>query len=330
MQPVQRCDYKELFKQLEAASAAGPRSLNGNSFRFKDGDDDTSFTGGAQVGVNGQWGWLVAGLEADFNWLGDRNGIGSRNTGNFHFDGEFYDPINPPVWLRELLDRRENRALTGSIGSYYNGSVRVSDDDDENWLATVRGRLGFTPWERLLVYGTGGVAFQGSGDITTRTTLTRTDCRPTIVRARTSEGGPAGSVAGLGGMGGIPGQGGCVDTVDSYGSITSGGRNQVGWAAGVGIEWAFLDNWSLGVEYLHADFGSYNIAFVDPVLTAAADRRTNRFAANGLLGPGLGRDAGAQPATAPVISKVKVDDSIEMVRVKLNMRFDTASIFGTR
>jgi len=34
-------------------------------------------------------------------------------------------------------------------------------------------------------------------------------------------------------------------------------NTQVGWAAGVGIEYAFAPNWSAKVEYLHYDLGSF-------------------------------------------------------------------------
>ncbi|HTO30888.1 MAG TPA: outer membrane beta-barrel protein [Pararhizobium sp.] len=36
----------------------------------------------------------------------------------------------------------------------------------------------------------------------------------------------------------------------------SGGGTQTGWVAGGGVEWRFKPGWSLGLEYLHYDFGS--------------------------------------------------------------------------
>jgi opacity protein-like surface antigen len=165
---------REYDPRLIESAAAQSRELvlNNGAFRFGRDKDDTSFIGGAQVGVNGQWGWLVAGLELDFNWLGnDRKGFGETSTGDFHFDGEFF-PDAGTLGRHGLYDAKPAHPA----GTFYNGSVRLSDDDNDDWLSTVRGRLGFTPWERLLIYGTAGVAFQGSGDITAETTLTRTDC----------------------------------------------------------------------------------------------------------------------------------------------------------
>jgi outer membrane immunogenic protein len=36
--------------------------------------------------------------------------------------------------------------------------------------------------------------------------------------------------------------------------------DKTGWAAGVGVQWAFAPNWSVGAEYLHVDLGSTTLA----------------------------------------------------------------------
>jgi len=38
---------------------------------------------------------------------------------------------------------------------------------------------------------------------------------------------------------------------------TEGSSMQIGWTAGVGLEYAFLSNWSFKVEYLYADLGNF-------------------------------------------------------------------------
>jgi outer membrane immunogenic protein len=87
----------------------------------------------------------------------------------------------------------------------------------ENWLATIRGRLGFAA-NNWLFYGTGGLAV---GEV--NSTLGFSIPTPAI-------GG----------------------TFAMAGSQTS---TKVGWAAGAGVEYALTRNWSLGAEYLHFDLG---------------------------------------------------------------------------
>ena len=299
---------------LRAALAAQNRAVNfrdgsGGLTRFGDSDDDVSLTGGAQIGYNVQVGALVFGVEGDINFIGDRGrGFGGFSTGSFDFAGEFFPNAGTlrfapgeggrPVLVEVLNDR------AGPSGTSYNGTVDTSGNGHSDWLATVRGRLGFA-FDRLLVYGTGGVAFQDGGGTTTTTTLNRVDCRPDVIAGATGR---------------VPGA--CATTSTTYGSV-SGRRNDVGWAAGVGIEYAAFSNVSLGIEYLHADFGDYTVAFVDPVLTAAADRRISAVPVNNtsfatLRNPTT-RNPGAAPA--PVVTRVRSDDSVDLVRFKVNVRF---------
>lgn len=79
-----------------------------------------------------------------------------------------------------------------------------------NWLGTVRGRLGYA-FDRWLPYLTGGVAF---GDIEASST------NPAFVGGK--------------------------DTA-------------IGWTAGVGLEYAFLSNWTAKIEYLYVDLGSVDV-----------------------------------------------------------------------
>jgi outer membrane immunogenic protein len=46
-------------------------------------------------------------------------------------------------------------------------------------------------------------------------------------------------------------------------------RRVEGWAAGGGIEWGLMSNWSAKLEYLRLDFGSRSFT-VDPAITASA------------------------------------------------------------
>ena len=87
-----------------------------------------------------------------------------------------------------------------------------------DWLGTVRGRLGWTPIDHLLIYGTGGLAFGQSQ--AAFTVVAPTAGPPLFAFSSTSA--------------------------------------HVGWAAGGGIEYALpanWSNWSVKVEYLYYDLG---------------------------------------------------------------------------
>lgn len=86
--------------------------------------DSSGFFGGGQIGFNYQFSNnVVAGIEADFEW----SGIEGKVDGNLNI------PLIPAY-------------LSASAGS------------EVEWFGTIRGRLGYA-WDRLLVYGTGGLAY---------------------------------------------------------------------------------------------------------------------------------------------------------------------------
>ena len=46
--------------------------------------------------------------------------------------------------------------------------------------------------------------------------------------------------------------------VPAFGLPTSSSNNQLGWTAGVGLEYTFLSNWSAKIEYLYVDLGDFD------------------------------------------------------------------------
>ncbi|MDQ0394328.1 outer membrane immunogenic protein [Labrys monachus] len=93
-----------------------------------------SFTGGAQFGYNQQFGQFVVGIEADFNYLGQKTKYLADDI------TDIYEPIgdqNYNYHLREYL----------------------TPESKTEWFGTIRPRFGFTPVDRLLVYATGGLAY---------------------------------------------------------------------------------------------------------------------------------------------------------------------------
>jgi outer membrane immunogenic protein len=88
--------------------------------------DPDGVVGGLQLGYNRQIGRFVLGVEADF--------AGSSVSGS------------------------KTGSLVQPDGSIFPGGF-ISTHQDMDWLGTFRGRVGFTPFCRLLVYGTGGLAY---------------------------------------------------------------------------------------------------------------------------------------------------------------------------
>jgi outer membrane immunogenic protein len=139
-----------------------------------------SFTGGAQAGYNLQVGGIVLGMEADLQWL----------NGHAEFSADSTNPLRP--------------------------TITTSATREMNMLATLRGRLGATLWERSLLYATGGLAI---ADATLQIASTCPGCAPPRDVTSSSAGTP------------------------------------IGWVIGGGYEAALTDRLSLKAEYLHYDLG---------------------------------------------------------------------------
>jgi outer membrane immunogenic protein len=155
------------------------------------------FIGGAQIGYNYQTGRWLLGFEADFDGAGIRS----------------------------------SQDVTGIVGvpRFTHGEQKL------DWLATVRARAGFTPWDRFLVYATGGLAVGHA--------------KSSIILTTTVPNNVAACIAANVGI--------CMSDSQS--------KTLVGWTAGGGLEFALGGNWSVKAEYLYYDLGNIN--------TAAADTR---------------------------------------------------------
>jgi len=90
--------------------------------------DPGGFIGGGQIGYNYQWKWLVLGAETDFQGT----------------DIEGHD---------SLFNFPDTTGAGNGPGAFLFAHERMQ------WLGTVRGRIGFAPICRLLIYGTGGFAY---------------------------------------------------------------------------------------------------------------------------------------------------------------------------
>ena len=98
------------------------------------GNGQSGFIGGGQAGYNWQTGAFVLGVVTDFD--------GTTLSKTFNF-------TSAPVYR--------------GLGSFSATTLNVNAKASLDWLGTTRGKVGFvvTPDNRLMIYGTGGVAYGG-------------------------------------------------------------------------------------------------------------------------------------------------------------------------
>jgi outer membrane immunogenic protein len=177
------------------------------------------FGGGVHVGYDYQFGWLVAGIEADVMSVKlQRTGVAAASLA---------DPVT-----------------SATIEAAASGRQRLE------WFGTLRPRIGFLPFERLMIYGTGGLAVgrvghqvQGAVAVT-----------------------PAGSDTTE------------ITTFGAYGKPGSGYR--FGWVVGAGAEYAVTDAISVKGEFLHINLDGRNFvaAWAQPNSAEAAVAFKNKTA----------------------------------------------------
>jgi outer membrane immunogenic protein len=146
--------------------------------------NSAGFIGGAQIGYNWQLGNYVAGLEADIQY------VDGNKTSSF---------TGLPVLGTRLT---------------------TSAKSELEYFGTLRGRLGYTPFDRLLVYATGGLAY---GSVKSNASVVGVDA-PALAWS---------------------------------GSKTD---QKFGWTVGAGAEYALTSNWTIKGEYLYYDLGRSTVS----------------------------------------------------------------------
>src|SRR6476469_10902492 len=117
-----------------------------------------------------------------------------------------------------------------AIGGNNNFPGFLNPRTNTGFFGTVRGRGGIA-FDRLLVYGTGGVAFG-----------TRRDFGNTFI--------------------------GTSFGVPTLFTTNTGSNTAIGYTVGAGVEYAFLNNWRLKGEYLFTDLGANRRSFISPATGA--------------------------------------------------------------
>jgi outer membrane immunogenic protein len=156
--------------------------------------------------------------------------VGNNNNGNnARFIGGGQAGVNYQIGQFVIGVEGDGQALVGSSNNNNNnnfGFANNTNGSNIGFLGTVRGRAGIAV-DRLLVYGTGGVAFGGNNNFPNTT---------------------------FGAVGGVP----------TFFTANNRNNMRVGFAAGAGVEYAFTPNWSVKLEYLYADLGRNNRTFLAP------------------------------------------------------------------
>lgn len=184
----------------------------------------TLFTGNDRARLRG----ALGGLQAGYNWQTDRWVWGLE--GDFQITGERGGVLICPVAA----------GIAPPATCPATGSPFGTADYSMPWFGTLRGRIGVA-WDRVLFYGTGGLAVAG-------------------IKADYTDALPLGAP---------------LVTPVATGSQRFA---RAGWVIGGGIEGALDNNWSVKLEYLHMDFGSFNQT-IGPAITSTSipigDFRTN-------------------------------------------------------
>jgi outer membrane immunogenic protein len=155
-------------------------------------------------------------------------GVGGIQGGyNWQFAPAWVVGVEGDISWASLSDHRTTGPLLTPLGNIAGGNLSaVSMSANTQWLASARGKLGFTGWlNNTMFYATGGVAWE---NVEYAATLT----------------------AAGGGPGPFPG------VVPQANSVTSFSTTKSGWVAGGGAEWQATTNILLRAEYLYYNFNN--------------------------------------------------------------------------
>ena len=151
----------------------------------------------------------------------------SSNSGGAGFTGGGqlgYNWQTGPLVVGLETDLNYRASQSNSGGGFGMGAVGSGAD----YFGTLRGRVGFAPMDRMLIYATGGLAYGNTNF--------------------------PGSVAGIDGFG---------VARALYGGGNAGAS--AGWTVGGGAEYALTQHWSVKAEYLYVSLGGKSTNYIDAV-----------------------------------------------------------------
>jgi outer membrane immunogenic protein len=231
------------------------------------GGSSDGFVGGAQVGFNWQLtpgSGFVVGIEADLQWA-DIGGGGGIFGGGGGFGIAAATPNAVGLGVAPTF-----AGPPGNVAFFGSGNGNRGGGGN-NWFGTARVRVGYA-FDRVLVFATGGLAFTDDNNSNNGLGVFNGAQIPLgfyVSNAAAQAGG----------------------TVGTTGFLGRRNSDNVGWALGGGVEWAFTNNLTFKVEglWVGMDGGNNNGVFGNGVVgvtnTGAPISSTN----NNFFGLG-GRD----------------------------------------
>ena len=250
-----------------------------------------AFVGGGQIGYNYQFTpgtGFVIGAEADIQGtsFGNSKCTDTGLTCAATFSNVFTAAAIPDGGLAGLgIVAPPVAGATGNVVLFNNGlnGFNAFNTRSIDWFATVRGRVGYAI-DRLLIYGTGGVAFTDRSNDNTSAFFNTTV--PAVFFTT-----PAAAVAGAT----------VAASATPFGFSSS--NNNVGYAVGGGLEYAFTNNLTAKLEGLYVNFNNGN---------------RNTVATNAVVGV---TNTGAAVAATTLGFDNRRGDDFGVVRAGLNYKF---------
>jgi outer membrane immunogenic protein len=185
----------------------------------------------------------VFGGQAGFNWQPNRNFVVGLEV---DLQGTWQNGTDNPPGVSTPPSC--TATIFGPLCT--NTSDAIGVDQKLRWFGTARGRLGFLPFNHVMLYVTGGAAF---GEVESNATITNA-VTTTLNGAR-------------------------IGTTTTFASGTANNTHG-GWTVGGGSEWVLSGPWTAKLEYLFVDLGTVTNTFaggggVVPAVVASSHVRDN-------------------------------------------------------
>lgn len=194
--------------------------LNGG-YSWGNSSNTYTITGFAPVGSSTHMNGGVFGGQIGYNWQPARNFVIGIEA---DLQGTWQNGTDNPAGTRTTT-------CVAGIPLCTTTTNAVGVDEKLRWFGTARARLGFVPWDHVMLYITGGAAF---GEVEWNATTTN-------AVTTTLSGTPLGTTT----------------TINS-GTATS---THAGWTVGGGSEWVLSGPWTAKLEYLFVDLGTIGNTF---------------------------------------------------------------------